>query len=93
MFPSTVFRQAYDRLLQDDLSHASRRYLEILEWAATNSESGMAEALPGRLDAGEDLDFEQLVAAAQNPVEKPIEIEIPAPNLFAYDSLLEEVTV
>jgi hypothetical protein len=93
MFPSTVFRQAYDRLLQDDLSHASRRYLESLEWAATNSESGMAEALQGRLDVGEDLDFEQLVAAAQNPVEKPIEIEIPAPNLFAYDSLLEEVTV
>src|SRR5262249_11473787 len=32
MFPSTVFRQAYDHLLEADPAHASKRYLEILEW-------------------------------------------------------------
>jgi len=92
LFPSTVFRQTYDRLLEDDPSHASRRYLEILEWAAMNSEAAMEQVLRLRLDAGEGLDFEQLVAAAENPVEAPPAIDIPLPDLVAYDSLLQEVT-
>ncbi len=93
MFPSTVFRRAYDYLLEQDPSRASRRYLTILEWAAMNSETAMETALRDFLDAGEDLCFEQLVASAQHPVEKPLEIAIPIPDLCAYDSLLEEVTV
>lgn len=92
MFPSTVFRQAYDRLLEDEPARASRRYLEILEWAAMNSQSAMEQVLRERLDAGEELDFDRLVAAADNPVDKPPEIDIPIPDLLAYDSLLQEVT-
>ena len=91
MFPSTVFRQAYDWLLAHDSLHASRRYLAILEWAAGNSESAMEAVLRSRLDAGEDLDFQQLTAAAVAPREKPLEIGIPVPDLSAYDRLLQEV--
>src|SRR4030065_275015 len=54
MFPSTVFRQAYDQLANDDFRHASRRYLKILEWAATNSESAMEQSLRVLLDGGEE---------------------------------------
>jgi hypothetical protein len=61
MFPSTVFRQTYDRLVHDDPKHASRRYLKILEWAAMNSESAMEGSLKQLLDAGEELDFDTLV--------------------------------
>jgi hypothetical protein len=93
MFPSTVFRQTYDRLLERDPSHASRRYLTILEWAAMNSEAAMETALRELMDAGEDLCFERLAASAQRPLQKPVEIAIPIPDLYAYDSLLEEVTV
>ena len=92
MFPSTVFRQAYDFLQESDPSHASRRYLEILEWAAMNSEAGIESALREFLNAGEDLNRERLILLAQNPIQGPFEIEIPDPDLFAYDSLLQEAT-
>jgi hypothetical protein len=93
MFPSTVFRQAYDQIQKEDPKHASRRYLKILEWAATNSESSMEQSLRGLLDAGEDLDFDRLAEMSERPVEKPLDINIPLPDMQAYDALLEEVAV
>jgi hypothetical protein len=93
MFPSTVFRQAYDQLLNDDYRHASRRYLQILEWAALNSESAMENSLRQLLDAGEGLGFLRLVAMSEVPIEQPLDIEIPLPDMGAYDELLEEVAV
>jgi transposase len=93
MFPSTVFRQTYDRLVNDDPKHASRQYLKILEWAAMNSESAMESSLKQLLNAGEELDFDTLVEMSGNPVEEPLNVDIPIPDLFAYDALLEEVTV
>ena len=93
MFPSTVFRQAYDRLLNDDSRHASQRYLEILEWAALNSEAAMESALRQLLDDGDELDFDRLVQMSECPVAEPIEINIPLPDMAAYDGLFEEVTV
>jgi hypothetical protein len=93
MFPSTVFRQAYDQLVQDDCRHASRRYLEILEWAAMNSEAAMECSLRQLLDAGEELDIDRLVEMSAGPVIEPIDINIPLPDMAAYDALLEEVIV
>jgi len=93
MFPSTVFRQAYDEIQRDDPRHASRRYLKILEWAATHSESAMEQSLRLLLDAGEDLDFDRLAEMSECPVEKPLDIHIPLPDMQAYDALLEEVAV
>ncbi len=91
MFPSTAFRQAYDWLVAHDPARASRRYLQILEWAAGNGEAAMEAVLRSRLDAGEALDFQELAAAAAEPPGQPIEIGIPLPDLAAYDQLLEEV--
>jgi hypothetical protein len=93
MFPSTVFRQVYDRLLQEDPKHASRRYLKILEWSAMNSESAMEKSLKQLLDAGEKLDFDALVRLSASPVESPMDVHIPLPDMFQYDVLLEEVAV
>jgi hypothetical protein len=95
MFPSTVFRQAYDQLVVDDSRHASRRYLGILEWAALNSEAAMEGSLRQLLDAGEELDFDRLVemSTTTSRVAEPIDINIPLPDMAAYDALLEEVTV
>ena len=93
MFPSTVFRQAYDRLVSGDPHHASRRYLEILEWAAMNAESAMECSLRQLLDAGEELDLDRLVEMSQRPVDEPLEIHIPLPDMAAYDELFEEVAV
>ncbi len=93
MFPSTVFRQAYDQLVNDDSRHASRRYLKILEWAATNSESIMEGSLRQLLDGGDKLEFDRLIEMSECPVEKPLDIDIPLPDMLAYDALLEEVAV
>lgn len=93
MFPTTVYRQAYDLLQQEDAKHASRRYLVILEWAATNSESCMEQSLRELIDVGEDLDFDRLVEMSENPVEKPLDIHIPLPDMAAYDALIGEVAL
>ena len=93
MFPSTVFRQTYDQLVKNDSSHASRRYLKILEWAAMNSESAMEGSLRQMLDGGDELEFDRLVELSEFPVEKPVDIHIPLPDMQAYDALLEEVAV
>jgi transposase len=93
MFPSTVYRQAYDQLVKDDPVHASRRYLQILEWAALNSETGMESSLRQLLDADEPLDFLVLVEMSESPVEKTMHVDIPVPDMKAYDELLEEVVL
>jgi hypothetical protein len=93
MFPSTVFRQAYDQLLSADRVHAVRRYLEILHWVAQNSESGMEGALRQCLDAGQELDFDRLVEMTADPRPESVDIQIPLPNMAAYDALLREVTL
>jgi hypothetical protein len=79
--------------VNEDSRHASRRYLEILEWAAMNSESAMECSLRQLLDAGEELDFNRLVEMSERPVEKPLEINIALPDMEAYDELLAEVAV
>lgn len=91
MFPSTVFRQAYDQLVNDDSKHASRRYLKILEWAAMNSEAAMEGSLRQLLDGGEELEFDRLVEMSECPFEKPLDIHIPLPDMQAYDTLIEGV--
>jgi len=91
MFPSTAFRQAYDQLLREHPATASRRYLEILDWAAQNSESGMERALRQRLEEAEPLDFDGLVLQAQSPPQRSPELDIPLPDLSRYDALLAEV--
>jgi len=88
MFRSTVFRQAYDQLQKEDAVRASRRYLEILEWAAMNSESSMERALRELLDAGAELDFQRLRQMSERPVESPpLEISIPLPDMRAKNPL------
>lgn len=91
MFPSTVFRQAYDRLIEQDGQRGTRCYLKILEWTAMNSEAAMEAALRQSLENGEDLIFEKLVSMTECPAAEPPTIHIPLPNLFAYDHLLQEV--
>jgi hypothetical protein len=45
------------------------------------------------LDGGDELEFDRLVELSEFPVEKPVDIHIPLPDMQAYDALLEEVAV
>ena len=53
----------------------------------------MEQSLRELLDAGEEVDFRRLVEMSECPVEKPLDVNIPLPNMQAYDELLEEVVV
>jgi hypothetical protein len=69
LFPSTLFRQAYDRLTQHYAQplEADRQYLRVLHLAATLSEEEVAVALSLLLEASELPDWER-VHALVNPV-------------------------
>ncbi len=53
----------------------------------------MERSLKKLLDAGEELDFDTLVQLSESPVEEPMDIHIPLPDMFLYDVLLKEVAV
>jgi hypothetical protein len=93
LFPSLIFRQAWEQLKQ---WYAPRKadltYLRILRLAARHSESEVAAALSLLLAQStrwDDLDVEQLLqpqTVAATPAVAP-----PVINLAQYDQLLQEV--
>jgi hypothetical protein len=91
LYPSTVFRAAYDRLVAD---HGERpgviEYLHVLKLAAEQTVEQVEPVLRGQLALAEKWHAtqvrEQLVPAAR----KVIELEGLTPSLKAYDRLLEE---
>jgi hypothetical protein len=52
LFPSLVFRRAYDALRQQQPQRADQQYVRLLHLAATTSESEVETALSLLLDAG-----------------------------------------
>jgi hypothetical protein len=87
LFPSLTFRKAYDAL-RARTERADVEYLRILHLAASTMEQPVEDALVALLEAGEPLTFD----AVRDRVapEKPVvpTIDIPPPDLAAYDRLL-----
>ena len=94
MFPSAVFRQAYDQLCERRVqSNADLEYVRILHLAATTLQSRVEAALQACLAAGRRVSFEQLRAAAQPAcpqLQEALALRIAEPNLAVYDELLGE---
>ncbi len=91
MFPTLVFRRAYDALLArhgPDVRRADIAYLRILHLAASTTEREVAAALEALLD-GEGLrDVDQLKAlVGPEPTPAPAMVA-PQVDLDAYDALL-----
>jgi hypothetical protein len=89
MFPSLVFRQAYDAIQTPHQgTKGDLEYLRILHLAASTMEKPVEDALIAMLDAGETISFD-VVRDRVDPA-RPIvpTIAIPAPDLRAYDRLL-----
>jgi hypothetical protein len=89
LFPSVVFRQAYDALAQKRPERADKEYLSILHLAAMDSEQDVEAALAILLEA-EQLPLHATVKELVQdkcPSELP-EVYIPAPELCSYDVLL-----
>lgn len=93
LFPSLVFRRAYDSLVENEHSErkADLEYLRLLHLAASTSEAEVEGAIAGVFSAKARLTadcIKELVAPRQMPVP---EIQIPPVDLSSYDALLEGV--
>ncbi len=89
LFPSLVFRQAYDRLQAALPQQADREYLRVLHLAASTSESEVELALAMFLESGTVPTSEALRSLVQPP--RPLVVPELSPvvlDLRPYDQLL-----
>jgi len=88
LFPSLVFRRAYDALRARRGDRADVEYVRVLHLAASTSEHAVEQALSALIERGEAFDYAAVKALAQ-PAEPTVPvIRIGAPNLRHYDALL-----
>jgi transposase len=86
LFPALVFRQAYDRLCQQEPHRADAGYVRVLALAADVGETAVAAALSVLLREGEIPGVEQIRARLQAPAE-PATLAAFTPELTSYDQL------
>jgi hypothetical protein len=89
LFPTLVFRRAYDTLTERRPERADREYVRVLHLAATMSEAEVETALTLLLDAGTAPTFDavrELVREPQ-PLRMP-DLSVPVLDLGIYDQLL-----
>ena len=95
LFPSSVFRRAYDELLARQPSRASKEYLGILYLAARRTESGVESALVRLLGAGVAVSVAAVEAelGKDDKLVSQVEVWVAPADLAQYDALLmaEEV--
>jgi hypothetical protein len=88
LFPSLVFRRAYDALITSRGIRADVEYVRILHLAASTMESTVEAALQTLLDAGDSFDYADVQRlAAPRQAEHPV-VSIAAPDLASYDAFL-----
>jgi hypothetical protein len=87
LFPTLVFRRAYDALIERRGSAADLEYVRILHLAASTSEVAVEAALEELLEGGVLHDYAQVrTLATPEPVEVP-QCSIEPPDLSAYDAI------
>ena len=92
MFPTSRFRIAYDSLKKRYTERsAAKRYLNILNMAAKESETDVDNALRVLIDKSMDICKEQVEILMQSgeSVFTATDIDIPAIDLTCYDQLLQ----
>jgi hypothetical protein len=88
LFPSLVFRRAYDALVDARGERADVEYVRILHLAASTMESDVERALTRLLEDGQRPDFVTVKALAAPARPEIPTVHIPPPDLAAYDVLL-----
>lgn len=92
LFPSFVYRQAYDRLRALQEHTADSRYLQLLVLAAETDEAKVAAALGELLRTGEPPLADALRPRLQSPDDPPLVAPF-TPDLAAYAQLITAVEV
>jgi hypothetical protein len=89
LFPTPVFRRAYDALIAQSDKWADLEYVRILHLAATTMQCQVEQALATLLAQGEVPEFERVKAAVVPTADGTVPtINIPQPDLTAYDALI-----
>lgn len=91
LFPSSLFRVAYDRLKSQNPGGAEKQYLKILELAARESQSRVEAAIGGLADMEQVMSFESVAAVVQSgqPMAAPTMVQVDDVDLSVYDQLLD----
>jgi len=87
LYPSVLFRRAYDALVRTHGERADVEYLRVLQLAATAGEARVAAVLAAVLDQASGFDYVTVQAQVAPPVLTVPVIHIPAPDLSVYDAL------
>jgi hypothetical protein len=89
LFPTTLFRQAYDRLLTAQPKRADREYVRVLHLAATISEADVETALILLLEAGTPPTFDTVRDLVYVPYAHMVpQLHMPTLDLSPYDQLI-----
>ena len=90
LFPSTLFRVAYDRLKSQYAGSADKQYLKILELAAKESQALVEAAISRLVDTDQAMSFEAVEALVQSRqrLAAPTAVRVEEVNLSVYDQLL-----
>ena len=92
LFPTQVFRQAYDALSRWHGGRADVEYVRILHLAASTLEARVEQALSQLLLTGRSFDYAVVQElAAPTPPQIPQLPSLSAPDLNVYDALLQGV--
>ena len=87
LYPSLLFRRAYDALVRSHGERADVEYLRILQLAATAGEARVGVVLAAVLDQAGGFDYLRVQAQVAPPECVVPVIHIPAPDLAVYDAL------
>ncbi len=90
LFPSTIFRMAYDELRRRRPACGHKEYLRILKLAARESETAVCRALERLFDSGATITFAVVEKMAKEDLgpKRLSEGHVEPANISAYDSLL-----
>lgn len=90
LFPTTVFRRAYDDLIARRPEKGTGDYLRILHLAALESETDVAIALEMLLDAGDCFDSKSVkdLVSSPKPARSVPQLTIPVLDLTIYDRFI-----
>jgi hypothetical protein len=90
LFPSSLFRVAYDRLKSQCVGNADKQYLKILELAAKENQSLVEAAIGHLADKNQAMSFEAVEALVQcgQQMAAPTTVRVDEVDLSAYDQLL-----
>jgi hypothetical protein len=88
LFPTLVFRRAYDVLCGMRGSRADVEYVRILHLAASTIEAQVERALEQLIERGTAFDYAAVKAIAKPEQTTVPDVKIPRPDLAVYDLLL-----